>query len=197
MFGLAALAALMAMAFVGATSAMAESTALCSVDENPCATSNQIGSVHEESVGKAQFASSAGTIRCNTLFSGIIGTKLASPLIISGSFSYTSCELGGSSCVMSEENGPIELKVLREGHETAKVTYENLIHIKCNGFIDCSYAGTLVGTAHGPLLSTQTNGEITFSGQALNKEPGGFLCPSKLITLSSTTAPLSATYIST
>ena len=47
MFGLAALAALMAMAFVGVNSAMGEETALCKADENPCAAENIITHVHE------------------------------------------------------------------------------------------------------------------------------------------------------
>jgi hypothetical protein len=38
MFGLVAVAAVAAMAFIGASSAMAESTVLCSTTENPCAS---------------------------------------------------------------------------------------------------------------------------------------------------------------
>src|SRR3954447_10253409 len=60
LIGLAALAALSAMALVGASSAMAEgSTALCKVDQTPCAAGNLFGPVHEESVGKAVLLSSS------------------------------------------------------------------------------------------------------------------------------------------
>jgi hypothetical protein len=195
--GLAALTALMAMAFVGATSAMAEPTALCKADESPCTEANLIKSVHETSVGKAKLLSSVGTLECNVLFSGTVA-KTGAPLVISGEFTYTNCEIA-SACTANEENGPAELKVLREGHETAKVTYKYLVHVVCSGFIDCSYVGTgLEGTAKGPLLSAQEpdNGEVSLSEQSLTKEAGGFLCP-KTAKLDITTTPLVAMYIST
>jgi hypothetical protein len=195
--GLGGLMALMTIMLVGATAAMAEPTTLCKTDESPCAEANLISSVHETSVGKAKLLTSIGTTECNVLLSGTV-TKTGSPLIISDKFTYTECKLGGSSCTATEENGPAELKVLREGHETAKVTYEYLVHVVCSGFIDCSYVGTgLVGTAKGPLLSAQEpdNGEVTLSEQSLTKEAGGLLCP-KTIKLDITTTPLTATYIS-
>jgi hypothetical protein len=194
--GLAALTALMAMAFVGASSAMAETTALCKVDETPCEAENQVDSLHETSVGKAKFLTSLFTTECNALFSGTVATKLANPLVISGNFTYTNCKLGESICTLTEENGPAEIKVLKEGHETAKRTLEYLVHLKCGTSIDCSYTGTnLVGTVKGPLLSTLTTGEVTFSEQAATKEAGGLLCP-KTSKIDITTTPLSATYIS-
>jgi hypothetical protein len=196
MIGLAALTALTAMAFVGATSAMAETTALCKADETPCEAANQVASVHETSVGKAKFLTSVGTTECNVLFSGTISTTLANPLIISGGFTYTNCTFGGSSCTATEENGPAEIKILKEGHEKAQVTGEYLVRQVCGTAIDCSYTATgTVGTAKGPLLSTQTNGEVTFSEQARIKETGGTLCP-KTSKLDITTTPLTATYIS-
>jgi hypothetical protein len=194
MLGLAALAALMAMTFVGASSAMAEQTALCSVDENPCAADNQLGAVHEVSVGKATLLSSAINVECEVLFSGTIGTKLASPLVIIGNLAYISCNSG---CVLVEESKHSTINVLREGHETAKVTGEGLVHLSCSGFIDCSYNDIgLVGTAKGPLLSAQApdNGEVSLQGQKTTKETGGFLCP-KEAKLDIVTSPLIATYI--
>jgi hypothetical protein len=196
MIGLAALTALMAMAFVGASSAMAETTALCKADESPCAAGNLVTSVHEVSVGKEKYLTSFGTTECNVLFSSTSVGALSAPQILFGSFTYTNCTLGGSSCTFTEESGPAEIKVLKEGHETAKVTYEFLIHQKCGPSIDCSYNGVgLIGTAKGPLLSTQANGEVSLQEQALAKETGGFLCP-KTAKLDITTTPLTATYIS-
>jgi hypothetical protein len=195
MIGLAALTALMAMAFVGATSAMAEKTTLCTADESPCALANHVNSVSEKSVGKAKLLTSFGTTECNVSFSGDVVEKGTSPLVISGSFTYTECTLGGSSCTATEESGPAEIKVLKEGHETGKVTGEGLVHLVCGKSIDCSYNGTgLVGTAKGPLLSTQANGEVTLSEQSTTKETGGFLCP-KTAKLDITTTPSVKTYI--
>jgi len=198
MIGLTALTALLAMAFVGASSAMAESTSLCSADEVPCSAANQLGSEHKTSVGKAKLLTSVGTIECDVLFSGTIATKLASPLVISGSFLYTKCEVGSSACTATEENGPSEIKVLKEGHETAKVTGEGLVHVLCAGFIDCTYIGTnLVGTAKGPLLSAQVpdNGEVSLQEQPLTKVAGSFFC-TKTAKLDITMTSLTATYIS-
>ncbi len=198
--GLAALTALMAIACVGASSAMAASTSLCKADESPCVATNQITSMHETSVGRVKLLSSIGTTQCEVLLTGNATelTEAGSPLMISGSFTYTNCELGGSNCTLTEEGGPAEIKVLKEGHETAKVTYEYLVHLTCGGFIDCSYNGVgLTGTAKGPLLSAQVpdNGEVTLTGQETTKEAGGFLCP-KTAKLDITTTPLTATYLS-
>jgi len=200
MIGLAALTALTAltaMAFAGVGSAMAESAALCKVDESPCSAANLITSAHEASVGKAKLLSSVGTTECNVLFASsetVEATEVGAPLVISGSFTYTNCELGGSSCTATEESGPSQIKVFKTGHETAEVTGEGLVHVVCSGFIDCSYNGTgLKGTGKGPLLSTQKNGEVTLSEQSTTKEAGGFLC-AKTAKLDITTTPLAAAY---
>ncbi|MFL5900700.1 MAG: hypothetical protein ACJ75S_05825 [Solirubrobacterales bacterium] len=193
MIGLAALTALMAMAFVGASSAMAESTQLCKTDTNPCGSA--VTSVHEESVGKAKLVTSFGTVECNVLFSSSSVGALGAPQKIVGTFTYTNCKLFLGECTVTEQNGPSTLEVLKQGHETAKVTYDFLIYVMCGSFIDCNYTGPgLVGTAKGPLLSTQANGEVTLSGQKLTPEIS-FLCP-KESKLTITTTPLSATYIS-
>jgi len=192
-FGLAALTALMAMAFVGASSANAEALQLCGHDGAPC---EAIHHVHEESVGKAKILTSLGTTECNVLFLGDV-LKFGSPIEIDGKFTYSNCELAGSSCTTTEETGPAELPVVREGHETASVTYKLLIHLVCGKTIDCLYIGSLKGTAKGPLLSEQIpdNGEISLSGQEMTKEIGGFLC-AKTAKLDITTSPLWPVYIS-
>jgi hypothetical protein len=112
-------------------------------------------------------------------------------LVISGAFSYSNCN---NSCVVTEENSPAEILILKEGHETAKVTGEGLVHVNCSGFINCRYNGVgLKGTGKGPLLSTQANGEVSLSEQTTNKESGS-LCPSTA-KLDITTTPLAALYI--
>jgi hypothetical protein len=191
MLGLAALAALMAMAFVGASSAMAESTQLCGHDGTPC---EAVHHVHEESVGKAVLLSTI-KVECNVLFLGDISAGTSNPLVIKGNFTYTNC----GSCVVKEESASAKIEVLKEGHETSKVTGEGLVHVECSGFIDCSYNGVgLKGTGKGPLLSAvgNPNGEVTISGQTTNKETGGFLCPATA-KLDITTTPLWPVYLTT
>ncbi|HET7485033.1 MAG TPA: hypothetical protein VFJ64_06600 [Solirubrobacterales bacterium] len=193
MFVLAALAALMAMAFVGASSAMAESTELCGQDPGtgasaPCPNNTEaVTHVHETSVGKAILLASP-KIECNVLFLGEVTP--GNPLVTEGNFTYSSC---GSGCTVTEEGGPSAIAVLRTGHETAKVTGEGEVHVNCIG-INCYYNGEgLAGTAKGPLLATQKNGEVSIQEQTVNKTKGTF-CPATG-KLDITTTPLEATYI--
>jgi hypothetical protein len=189
-FALAALATLIAMAFSSATSAMAEKTVLCSADENPCKAIRVITHVHETSVSKAKLLTSGINVECDVLFLGDAVTGTEAPLVIEGNFTYTNC----GSCTVTEENGPAEIAISKEGHETASVTGEGLVHVNCSGFVNCNYTGSgLEATAKGSLLSSQKNGEVSISKQAVTKE-GGFLCP-KTATLDITTTPLIATYI--
>jgi hypothetical protein len=192
---LTAFAVLLAIGFLGASSAIAETTALCQIDESPCGAGNGATSLHETSVGKAKLLTSIGTIECSVLFASTSVGAAGNPQKIEGNFTYSECKLGSSSCTVSEENGPAGIQVSREGTEKAKVTGEYLFHPKCTGFIDCSFTGTgLAGTFKGPLSATQANGEVTISEQSMTKEAGGFLCP-KTNKLDITTTPLTATYI--
>jgi hypothetical protein len=189
MLGLAALAALMAMAIVGASSAMAESTSLCAADEAECAA--PLTHVHETTLTgkKAVLKTSIVTVECDVLFLGDTLSESGAPLVIHGTFTYTNC----GSCTATEENGPAEVKVLKEGHEAGSVVGEGLVHVECSG-LNCRYNGVgLKGAAKGPLLSTETNGEVSLVKQLTNKESGLF-CPSTS-ELTITTTPLSATYL--
>jgi len=186
--GLAALAALMAMAFIGASSAMAEWTTLCPEESSEC---EPVEHVHEESVGHAKLLSSFATVECEVLFLGdTLEGGLGSPLKIHGTFTYTCL----NNCTATEENGPAEIKVLKEGTELAKITGEGLVHVVCG--LNCRYNGVgLAGHGKGALSAANKKGEVTISGATVNKE-SGFLCPSTS-KLDITTEPLEATYIST
>jgi hypothetical protein len=190
--GLTALTALMAMAFLGSGSAMAKGTSLCEADEAECAS--LVTHVHEATLTghKAVMKTSLLTTECDVLFLGeTLGEGLGEPLVVHGKFTYTNC----GSCTFTEENGPGELRVLREGHETASTTIEYLVHSECSG-LNCRYNGVgLKFTVKGPLLSTETNGEVTLREQSTNKESGLF-CPSTTY-LTITTTPLKPTYLST
>ena len=193
MFGLAAIAALMAMALVGASSAMAGSTTLCKKDATPCPTKEIVSSIHEVSVGKAKLLSTFLTVECDVLFSGTsLGT--ASPIVIHGNFTYTNC----GSCTVTETSTSVLIKVLRTSHETAEVTGEGEVFVDCGGSsLECEYDGeNLKGTGKGPLLSAQSpdNGEVSLQGQEVHKTGGGFFCPATS-KLDIVTSPLVATSI--
>lgn len=187
-FGFSALAALMAMASVGASSAMASSTQLCKTDPGAGACSSPVTHVHEATTGVP--GSGELDVECNVLFLSTSVGGLGAPQVIEGNFTYTKCT---EKCTVEEINGPSVLEVLRIGHETASVTYEFELHVNCS-FINCYYNGEgQVGTAKGPLLSVEANGEISILEQELNKVKGIF-CPSEFF-LYLVTTPLSATYI--
>jgi hypothetical protein len=193
MFGLTALAALMAMAFAGASSAMAESTGLCMEDTNPCTASEHIHTTTLTGV-KAKLSTGLITVSCDVLFLGNSLTAFGAPLVIHGNFTYTNC----GSCTVEELKGGIsKIEVLKEGHETAKVTGEGVVYVDCGGAaLECEYDGEkLVATAKGPLLSSETNGEVKLTNQVVHEhEGGGPLCwpESKL---SITMIPLMPTYL--
>jgi hypothetical protein len=201
-FYLAALTALTTMA-LAAPSAMAEATGLCGVDsgeEAGEAECEPVTHVHETTLSghKAVLKTSILTVECDVLFLGD-ERKLTEeeaekatgglPLEIEGKFTYTNC----GSCKVEEQNGPAEIKVLYTEHETGAVTGGGLVKVVCSG-INCIFNGEgLEGTAKGPLLSTQKNGEVSFQEQVMEKEEGLF-CP-KNLKLDLTTTPLSPTYI--
>jgi hypothetical protein len=204
MLGLAMMAALMAMAFVGASSATAtKPTALCSVDQLPCEEGNLVKHVHETTLEgkKAKLVTSFGTLECDVLFLGDVltegllaeppvdpETEPPNPLLISGNFTYSNCTLGGGKCTVKEEKGPTHIDVLKLAPEEADVTGEGLVHTECSG-LNCIYNGkNLKGHGLGPLLSAEKNGSVSLEGQEANKESGLF-CPSTS-KLTITTTPL-------
>jgi hypothetical protein len=194
MLGLAALTALMAMAFIGVTSASAGSTQLCTTD--PASGCTPLTHVHESTLSGVQgvLKTSILTVKCDVLFLSTKVGALGSPQIIEGKFTYSNCNNG---CVVTEENSPVEIKVLKvAGTETSEVTGEGLVHVECGSFIDCLYNGIgLKGTGKGPLApSAETNGEVSLSNAKVNEEGGSFFCPDTS-ELTLTTTPLSATYI--
>ena len=190
MLGLAALAALLAMAFVGASSAMAGNTQLCSSEA--CGTA--VTHVHETTLSgaKATLLSSVINVTCDVLF---LGDTLGegAPLVIHGNFTYTNCNSG--NCTVAEESADSLIEVLRTGHETSSVTGEGEVNVHCGFFINCTYNGEgLESTGKGPLLSSETNGEVSLSGQETSRVSG--FCPESAF-LDIRTTPLSATYIGT
>jgi hypothetical protein len=112
-----------------------------------------------------------------------------------GNYTYSGCAINEkTSCTLTEEGGPAAIAILKEGHETAKVTFEYEVNVQCPGFISCTYNGEgLKGTAKGPSLSEQTNGSVEISEQLMHNV-FGFFC-SKKVKLDLTTTPSEAAYI--
>jgi len=195
-FGLVVLAAT-TMA-LGTSSAMAESTTLCKADENPCGEANRILHWHWQTLSGAKMKLLAGlvTVACDVLLLAGILLRIFPPrVILHVKISFSNC---GSCTVEELEGGETTIEVLKEGHETAKVTGEGVMFVDCGGeALECEYDWEgLVGTAKGPLLSSETNGSVSITNQVVHKHPGGGgqLCP-ETSKLDITVTPLSATYI--
>jgi len=191
MLGLAALAALMAMAFVGASSAMAsDPTALCDLDPGTealgevCPEEHIVKHVHEETLKGAPgtLLNSISNVLCTVLFLGdVIGellTEAGTPLEILGKFTYENCtDEKPNPCTVEEVSEHALILVLKEGHELALVTGHAEVKVVCSG-ISCTYKGEeLKGHGLGPLLSSEENGDVTITEQT-TKKVKGLLCPS-------------------
>jgi len=186
--GLLAAVAVFAMALLGPSIAMGESTSLCSADEDPC--NSPVSHVHYVS-NDLKVETSVMDYECDSLLLADV-SELGSPQVLEGSFTYTNC----GSCTREEENGPAILNFLKTGHETAAGTGESLVFVDCGSFIECSYTlENVTGSVIGPLLSSENNGEIKFKKAPLTHEEGGLFCPAEAY-LKATFVPLSPTYIS-
>ena len=107
-------ALIMAMALVGTSSAVAETTALCKVDEDPCKEANQVTEVHYKAhnidfLGEYAYG-------CNNALLSAAVLELGKPQALEAqSMAYTSC--GGGCTRTTEELGT--LSVLRTASESA------------------------------------------------------------------------------
>jgi hypothetical protein len=169
--GLAVIAVLVATALAGASSATA-STALCKVDENPCAKANQLTEVHFVAE-PILIHTSTMDYECNALLSATVGELGESQTLTAQSLVYTGCNQGCTRTV--KKLGTLSLE--RTEAETAKISGSGFeIYVQCSSKIDCTYAfNGLNGTALGALL-TSDNGHLRFEEATLEKV-GGFLCP--------------------
>lgn len=190
MFGLAALMVLMTLAFVGASSAMAESTALCKVDPGEgehevCPVGELISHVHAATAAgnPALILSTLTSVACDLLLLGNVtnANNLGEPLVLNGNFTYTNCEtFSGTKCTVTEVSTSNNLNFVKLGHEKADLTLEFEMNVHCGSLINCTYNGTgLKGIARGGLLPYQA-GEEEFDEQPMNKT-GGFFCPKTTI----------------
>jgi hypothetical protein len=194
MFGLTALAAVAAMAFVGASSAMAGDTQLCSSDSSCGGTI----SVHDVSPAgePGLLLSSLVNVECDVLYEGTT-LGLGLPLLIHGHFLYSNCEtFGGSGCTVTQTSASALIKVLLptgNTEEETEITGEGEVLVECGSFIHCKYKGEgLKGSGLGSLQGAPG----TSIEEATVQKVSGFFCPTTS-KLHLTTEPLSATYVKT
>jgi hypothetical protein len=192
-FCLAAIAAIAAAAFIGASSASALSTQLCNELSAGAGCAAPTTSVHLVSTEAVKLLNSTLEIQCEVLFAstslGALGTPSQS---IIGHFTYTGCKTAVGNCSMLEVSSEAKLSVEKIGAELAKVTGQWEVLILCSGFIHCVYNGTgLLAEAKGSDPTSATAGHITSREQTVNKVKGS-LCPAttKLDLLLATLSPI-------
>lgn len=190
MFGLAAIAAVAAMAFIGATSASASSTQLCKKDTAGVAPSaaecERITSVHAESVGHLKLVTKSilGTItvECDGLLQATLPSTLASPLTTTAAtLTYSGCLNGCEAKVIKQ--GTVSTLFLSLANEQFDVTGANFeVLANCLG-IHCVYnAEKLVGKGTGPLSTASGFGEVVYTNAPATKVSGTFCPETSLLT---------------
>lgn len=195
MFGLAAVAAVAAMAFVGATSAMAEPTQLCTNDvPAACVEPMEVHFTSVNSKGESAKATllSVVNVECNVLILGTVVLGLSNPVkitVATAGLVYTNC---GGCTVTTLKGGTIT--VLRLGVELADINGSGFeVKVSCAGFINCVYgAENLTGHGLGPLKAAP-NGTVSYVKSPVKKISGA-LCP-ETSTLDGVFLPLVPIYI--
>ena len=179
MFGLAAVAAVAAMAFVGATSASATNTQLCKVHTGlTCGAGDAITSHHmvlaSGTVG--QLLSSAFNVLCLSILIEATPLGLGNPQSIhTTSFTFTGCgsTSAHNNCTVTTPEQPLA-NLLKTGLEEGVLVFTSgQQRTQCpNLGIDCLYDGEGMEFAVGGQHLTATETSVTELG-------GKFLCPNE------------------
>ncbi|HEX6753774.1 MAG TPA: hypothetical protein VF093_09350 [Solirubrobacterales bacterium] len=176
-FGLAALAAVAAMAFVGATSASATSTQLCKVHTGlTCGAGNEVTSHHmvlaSGTVG--QLLSPTVNVLCLGILIEATPLGLGNPQSIhTTSFTFAGCGTGSAhnNCTVTTQEQPLA-DLLKTGLEAGVLTFTNgRLRTQCPSLgMDCVYDGEGMEFAVG--------GQHLTAEEAPTIELGGkFFCP--------------------
>lgn len=168
--GLVLAAVIAAMTAMTASSAMAEHTELCSVNEPLCAAGNVISHVHLVDPLEI-FVSPVITTHCQSLFLGS-SLGLANPLVLHGNFSFSNCTNG---CIVQETSSSALITILKEGAGSLTIT-NFTVQLHCGEILNCTYSGSgLKGTVVNASLPS-TAGKLVSTKQPLLKT-GGLFCP--------------------
>jgi hypothetical protein len=192
MFGLAAVAAVAAMAFIGASSASATfSTALCTEASGTlaCPAGKLASSVHFVAKDPLLLTTLVNVLCKEALFSGTVENSglLATapePLGISiGELKYIECETTTKiACTIKTEHLGL-LDLLKTAADLGTLVDLPLggsyteVKVVCGSVINCTYKGENL-TGHALSATATTTGHVTYSNSPVTKT-GGILCPSE------------------
>jgi hypothetical protein len=192
MFGLASVAAVAAMAFVGASSAMATfDTALCTEASVTlaCPDAKLATEVHFVALDPI-LVTPIGTILCKeALFKGHVeinattGKRLAPAGASLGitllELIFTNCEINKTACTVTTTHLGL-LNVLKTAANLATVVDSGTggfieVKVVCGAVISCTYKGEGL-TGHGLSAEAGGKGAVTYTGATVTKA-SGILCP--------------------
>jgi hypothetical protein len=205
MFGLAAIAAVAAMAFVGASSAMASgSTAACKVATEPCPAGSEVTTLHGVSAAEPTLLTTSEAIPDVKCLSGLVKVNvlaLGNPQV--GHFE----EINWNHCYATSIGNPlceVETKLLglalllKTAANLGTVTIDNAsVLVKCTTVIHCTYKVAAGQTLHAQGAAGESNGHVTANNVSVAQDTAhtGTICPAS--TWDSLYTALEATFIST
>lgn len=154
MLGLAVVSAIAAMAFVGASSALAtQNTALCKIDETPCSAENRWTELHAIAVNPTLLVPNQPNITCNESLAKAtvlgLGTAPNAQIAHLTALTWTHCLRNEVVCEVETRLLGL-FKILRTAVGLAEVASEGTtVLVKCGAFIHCSYKTPAASRLHG------------------------------------------------
>jgi hypothetical protein len=193
MFGLAAIAAVAAMAFLGASSASATfHTALCKSNEGgalTCAPANLATHIEAESVGSTLLLTDIVTVHCDSshVLAEALGLSGLNPttgaiepqLVHLTELTFTGCKTtAGLNCTVTVLTPLGDLLVLKTAANLANIqSHKTSAKVVCGFILSCTFGG--LPTLHGLGSANDTShAHVTASKVPLGLE-GGSLCPAE------------------
>jgi|SRR5690349_10278822 len=181
--GLSVTVAFIAMCYAGASPAAAtESTSLCKVNESPCASANQVKTVHM--TGSMELKSTAFTILClSSLLTAETESGLGHPLGLKVTgliFSACGTTSAHNNCTLKAVILPLfDLLKISLNYATASVL--NLgVQLGCGEFLKCGYEGEGASWEYqGALREFATGHGMLSSTEWPLAKTEGLLCPAE------------------
>jgi hypothetical protein len=175
--------ALVAICFAGSSLAIAtESTSLCKINESPCASGNQVKTVHM--TGSMELKSTALTVLClSSLLTAETEQGLGHPLGLKVTgliFSACGTNSSHNNCTLKAVVLPLfDLLKISLNYATASVL--NLgVQFMCGELINCVYEGGGASWEYkGALLEFGTGHGMLSSAEWVLAKKEGFLCPAE------------------
>jgi hypothetical protein len=183
MFGLAGIAAIAAMAFLGAGTASATTLCNTAAGAGKCASPYPTGTKISASSSEAILKTNLGTVICKKATTTGKTTNAGGAGAVTGTvegLTFTECKLGSTNCTVTSVHLNYTASVAWTSGNNGTFTVGKGTggapgaHVVCGALIDCTFTGEGIqldvdGGAPALVLAKE---------EVLAKESGGFFCPS-------------------